>query len=96
MKFSTFVNQRKQGVLTAYNPMGQKKSEEFNQSANNKLEKELSQLGYSYTKINGEYNSLPEEAFQVERITLENLKSLGQKYNQVSVIWGGKTIKLSE
>lgn len=94
MRFKQFIEAiEKQGIVTAYNPLGKTASDGYNSTANQKLEKDLD--GECIVKFKGSYGGKEEEAFLIPKIGKKKIKELGQKYQQKSVIWDGKEIPVN-
>lgn len=76
-------------ILTAQNPQGQELSPKKNKELNDQLWDDLKVGNYGPIKVKGQYG-LPEDSFMIPNMLRDTVISLGQKYNQDSVIWGQK------
>jgi hypothetical protein len=74
-------------ILTGENPYGDKASKQYNKEANEKLEDILVSGRYGYRKVKGSYGSL-ENSYIVNNISLDSAISLGEKFNQDSIVYG--------
>lgn len=77
-------------ILTGENPFGQRADKKYNKDANKKLESILISGRYGYRKVKGSYGSL-ENSYIVNNISLESAISLGEKFNQDSIVFGEVT-----
>ena len=77
------------GIITAWNPYGIKASNEKNYAANERLSRELVELGLGFRLVKGKYG-VEEDSFIISNISTETLQQLGYKYEQDSVIFGDK------
>jgi hypothetical protein len=80
------------GILTAFNPDGEKAPDEQNEYSQGLLKNELRNMGFGYIKALGCYG-VPEESLIVPNISREIIIQLGNKYNQAAVIFGEKISK---
>ena len=79
--------------ITAFNPHGQAQSEEANEAAHLRLDKELRRL---YAIVidgagadpGGEWP--PEKSFFALGVDLESSKIIGKRYKQDAIVWAGK------
>jgi len=74
-------------ILTGENPYGKKASKQYNKEANERLEDILVSGRYGYRKVKGSYGSL-ENSYIVNNISLDSAISLGEKFNQDSIVYG--------
>ena len=79
----------KAGTVTAFNPQGRKASAEKNRSANRKLRTDLQQAKIPFNTIDGRYKGRAEKSFSVPKIEKGKISSLGRRYGQEKVMWGG-------
>jgi len=80
---------RTMGIITAENPYGKDGTPEYNKEMNEKLKKRLRDLNLGFVKIKGKYGGNENSLF-VPNITKDELLSLGNEFNQESVIFGEK------
>lgn len=78
------------GIITGENPQSTPASPQSNNQANERLEKELRLRNLGFTKVKGQYGSL-ENSYLVPNIRKDELLSLGQQFEQTSVIYGERT-----
>lgn len=75
------------GILSAENPYGEKRSDEYNRAATEKLKKELSKFRLGWRPLRGKYGS-EENSLLVPNISKAVLHSIGYQFEQDSVIFG--------
>ena len=83
------------GILTAEYPLDVQESKQYNQEANEALEKFLIRSGYGFIKVKGHYQNKSENSYFVPNISRSSIMYFGKVYKQDSVIHG-KMIKIQE
>jgi hypothetical protein len=78
------------GIMTAENPMGEKRAEEQNEYAQNQLKKLLRDNNYGFHEVMGKYGNI-ENSLIIPNISKNLMIHLCQIFNQESVIWAEKT-----
>lgn len=76
--------------ITACNPSSQERTDEFNATAQQRLARELKQLGLTFIDGMGQHPSInwPGEAsFLVLGLSLDAAKALGAHYGQYAIVW---------
>lgn len=77
------------GIMTAENPLGEKKSQEYNNYMQSELKKILSINNYGFHEVKGKYGNI-ENSLIIPNIGKSFMIHLGQVFNQESIIWGEK------
>lgn len=77
-------------ILTAENPHGEPASKQYNRDANDELEGFLTTGRFGYRKIKGSYGSR-ENSFIVNNISINTAISIGEKFEQDSIVFGEVT-----
>jgi len=95
MRFRDFIESKK-GVITAYNPQGEKASPGQNEKRNKELRDELEKLGGEVHTKGGAYKGHEEDLFVVPKISKSKLLKLGKKYDQETVGFGGKELEVED
>lgn len=78
------------GIMSAENPMGEKKPEEYNQYAQSQLKKFLRENNYGFHEVMGKYGNI-ENSIIIPNISKNLMVHLCELFNQESVIWAEKT-----
>jgi len=78
------------GIMTAENPMGEKRAKEQNEYAQNQLKKLLRDNNYGFHEVMGKYGNI-ENSLIIPNISKNLMIHLCQIFNQESVIWAEKT-----
>jgi hypothetical protein len=94
MQFRDFLEHEAEGIITAYNPLGIRTSQEDNDRANQELAQDL--VGHDSTEIDGDYNGHPEKSFLIPKIALARILDLARKYRQDAVMWNGNIVKVED
>lgn len=74
------------GIMTAENPMGQKYTKKQNIERQQSFQQHLQEGLFQYIRIKGKYGNL-ENPFVILNINIDELLTLGAKYDQESVIF---------
>lgn len=92
-------------ILTAQNPQGKALDAESNNKLNKQLFRDIKAANFipvkiknpvRIEKIKGKFGGTKEDSFFVPHMDRKTVVTLGQKYNQESVIWGEKKIDKNE
>ncbi len=78
------------GIMSAENPLGEKKSKEFNEYAQSQLKDFLRKNNLGYHEVMGRYGNY-ENSIIIPNISKNLMVHLCQIFNQESVIWAEKT-----
>jgi hypothetical protein len=90
VQFKQFIEaDEKAGTITAFNPKGRKAPDGENQAANRRLQADLHQAKLPAQPVQGSYKGHSEKSFSVPKIGKRKLLTLGRKYDQEKVVWGG-------
>jgi len=76
------------GVISAYNPHGDKTKPEDNQSAQTMLKSEIEGMRLKYVERDGAYMGHQEKHLLIKNISRRELIRLADKYLQVAVLYG--------
>lgn len=77
------------GIMTAENPLGEKKSQEYNDYVQSELKNILRINNYGFHEVMGKYGNI-ENSLIIPNIGKSFMIRLGQMFNQESIIWGEK------
>lgn len=92
MRFKAFIEEElKRGVITAYNPHGERQNPDANRAANRQLAQDLKDRRVK--PATGEFAGNPERSFSIPKIAKGDLLALGKRYGQQAVAWDGKVLK---
>lgn len=80
------------GIMTAENPMAKALPPQENNKRMEELKADIRKLGLGFIPIKGKYGNV-EKSLLIPNISIEDIISLGNKYEQESIIHGTKDYK---